>query len=484
MLLPLVALLLQAPETPTVVSPPGDKPVRVWLDSDSPLRRGSAVRVYVATGEDGNLVVLHRRTDGRIDVLFPANPTDDAFVRLGTYEIRGRGDRAGLVVAEPDGTGSILAALSPDPLRFNEFVHEAAWNSDALVASWSGSDAEGTLSDIVQRMLGDGAFSYDLVTYTVAPPVYAQQDTAASEDTVGRDAIFPPCPGCTYIGQEFLVVGSGFGCDAFFDECLGMRRFERRESRCSVGAPCAERPMSAIAYTGRVTGARATVVVPDRAAGVGRGPRAAPAAPAAPPRTPVIAPRSRVPPGSASAPTTPVTPAAVPSVAGRATPLLPGRRAVRAAAPSIRATALTAPISHVRFTLVSAPLGEGATAGVPRGIARAVAMEPAGGGPEDGGGSWGRAGGGGAVGGGSEGGSVRGARAHAATPGARSAGTVRPGSARAAPSGGRLAYGPVPRTAGARAQASGPAVAPPAGGEPRGSAGRMGGAHGAGGGRR
>jgi len=156
------------------------RPVRVWLGSSGVLTRGTPVRVYVQAAQDGNLIVLHRRTDGRIDVLFPSKPDEDPFVRAGTYEIQATPSRVAFVVAEPDGSGLVLAALAPRAYRFDEFVRAAAWNPDALAPSWDGSDGEGVLSDVVQRMLGDGYFNYDIATYTVAPPVYAmQQDTAA-----------------------------------------------------------------------------------------------------------------------------------------------------------------------------------------------------------------------------------------------------------------------------------------------------------------
>jgi hypothetical protein len=193
----LVALLLQNPVAPAPV-------IRVWLGSSSPLTRGAAVRVYVEAGQDGNLVVLHRRTDGRIEVLFPQHPGTNPFVRAGTYEIRGGDDRAAWVVAEPDGTGMVLAALSPDPLRFDEFVRAAAWDPTALVPTWSGADAAGSMSDIVQRMLGDGSFNYDLVTYSVAPPVYAQQDLTPPQPTPAYDA-YPVCLNCTFIGEQLII---------------------------------------------------------------------------------------------------------------------------------------------------------------------------------------------------------------------------------------------------------------------------------------
>src|SRR5437660_2311344 len=168
MIVPLLVLQFQTTPPPAPapldVAGRGDRPVHVWLSSASPLARGSAVRVYVQVASDGNLVVLQRRPDGRIGVLFPASPTGAPFVRAGTYEIHGPRDGAALVVAEPDGEGMILAALTTDPLQVDEFARQADWNSDALIPSWSGADAEGALSDIVQRMLGDGTFNYDLVT--------------------------------------------------------------------------------------------------------------------------------------------------------------------------------------------------------------------------------------------------------------------------------------------------------------------------------
>ena len=167
MLLPLLVALLQTVgdgQTPSRDA----RPVRVWLGSSSVLTRGTPVRVYVQAAQDGNLIVLHRRTDGRIEVLFPSKPTEDPFVRAGTYEIQATPSRVAFVVAEPDGSGLVLAALAPRAYRFDEFVRAAAWDPDALAPSWDGSDSEGVLSDIVQRMLGDGYFNYDIATVYVA----------------------------------------------------------------------------------------------------------------------------------------------------------------------------------------------------------------------------------------------------------------------------------------------------------------------------
>ena len=265
----LVALLLQNPVAPVV---------RVWLGSSSPLARGAGVRVYVEARQDGNLVVLHRRTDGRIEVLFPKHPDTDPFVRAGTYEIRGGDDRGAWVVAEPDGSGMVLAALSPDPLRFDEFVRAAAWDSAALVPTWSEADAAGSMSDIVQRMLGDGYFNYDVVTYSVAPPVYAQQDLTPQQTPPAYDA-YPECSNCTFIGEQLIVYEPVF---------VGRRRFHRE--RVSE----TQRPVSALALA---LGPRSTVapqtlshgsrfVAPHQAA------RPVPVEPRA--RAQVVAPRTHV----------------------------------------------------------------------------------------------------------------------------------------------------------------------------------------------
>ena len=115
MILSLVALLVQA-QAPAAAAPADDRPVHVWIDSPSPLFRGLPVRVYVQTATSGNLIVLHRRSDGRIEPLFPASPQAEAWVHAGQYEIRSPGDRPAFVLAEPDGGGMILAALTSGPI--------------------------------------------------------------------------------------------------------------------------------------------------------------------------------------------------------------------------------------------------------------------------------------------------------------------------------------------------------------------------------
>jgi hypothetical protein len=213
-------------------------PVQVWMSPGGPLRRGGAAHVYVRTARDGYLVVLHRRTDGRIEMLFPATPADETFTPAGTYEIRAGASDAAFVVAEPDGAGVVFAALSDRAYRFDEFARGARWDPGALVPSWSGADAEGALSDIVQRMLGDDYFNYDAATYTVAPASFAMQETAAASQYRSP----PPCIDCTFIGVQEIVLLPAAVCDPLLFACFPAhpRRFPPASGICGIDTPCPE----------------------------------------------------------------------------------------------------------------------------------------------------------------------------------------------------------------------------------------------------
>jgi len=314
------------------------KPVRVWLRSSGSFLRGDRVRVYVETREDGHLVVLHRRTDGHIEVLFPANPADDPLVRPGTYEIKRGGDRESFVVEEPDGTGLVLAALSPASYRFDEFVRAASWDPDALAPSWATVDGEGALADIVQRMLGDGYFNYDFVTYTVVPRLYTMQDT------VPQYPVYPSCVGCSFVGVQVIIAEPLFACDPFFAPCAAVpRRFAHRDRFSDSGIRSVELPMNVIALSlGPLPIATTTPVAP-------RSPRLVFNPPAgAGPSRPI---RRREPSTVAMHP--------IPLGPGRGAAVAPRRRAVPSAAAPI-------PAREVRLTLAPTPVRE-----EPAGAARA-----------------------------------------------------------------------------------------------------------------
>ena len=109
-------------------------PISLRLSNDGRYMPGDAVRASVQVGADGYLLVLHADPDGRIRVLFPLDPTDDASVRGGrTYDLRTRGDRRDLFIAEwSRGNGTILAAVSREPLQVSEFSANGHWDYRTL----------------------------------------------------------------------------------------------------------------------------------------------------------------------------------------------------------------------------------------------------------------------------------------------------------------------------------------------------------------
>src|SRR5437588_12193704 len=125
MLLPLMLSLVGSALAPAnaasarVVS--DDPPIKVWLNHDN-FQRGDKARVNARLADDGYVVVLRADADGRVRVLFPLDPGDDAFVRGGeTIEVRGRGDRDAFYIDERAASGPVLAARSAERWQFDPF---------------------------------------------------------------------------------------------------------------------------------------------------------------------------------------------------------------------------------------------------------------------------------------------------------------------------------------------------------------------------
>src|ERR1051326_882992 len=93
-----------------------DAPVRLWMNSDRLYREGSKVRVQVDSDIEGYLLVLNYDPDGRVRVLFPLDPRDDAAVHAGRrYEVRDD-DGGQAFIAGVAGHGHAEAA-GPDRVR-------------------------------------------------------------------------------------------------------------------------------------------------------------------------------------------------------------------------------------------------------------------------------------------------------------------------------------------------------------------------------
>jgi Domain of unknown function (DUF4384) len=165
---------------PPAVALSDDPPIQVWLSSDSSFVRGERARVYVRAAQDGYILVLHADAEGRVRVLFPIEPGDDAFVDgEKDFEVLDRGDREAITAGD-DGTGTVLVAWSATPFVFDGLVRDDHWDLGAVGTLDKSDDVEAGLVKIVQGTAVDGHFDYDVTTYTV-------RSTTAYNDGDGGD---------------------------------------------------------------------------------------------------------------------------------------------------------------------------------------------------------------------------------------------------------------------------------------------------------
>src|SRR2546426_9041724 len=163
--------LLGAPAhaaTPAVRSAAGvDPAIQIWISDNRRFLPGDRAKVQVRTRDDGYLLVLHVDTDGHLRVLFPIDPRDDDFVRGGRkYEIRGRGGREAFTADSRTGQGTVYAAVSSDPFKFDGYVLGDHWDYRALGPQRLSAQPESELNDLVRRMSQDD-FDYDILAYDV-----------------------------------------------------------------------------------------------------------------------------------------------------------------------------------------------------------------------------------------------------------------------------------------------------------------------------
>jgi len=231
------ALLLSAfafgtPPAP-VVSPAAshdDPAIRIWLSNDGRYQRGDQAKVQVKTRDDGYLLVLNVDPDGRVRVLFPLDPRDDDFVRGGKkYQIVSRGGREGFDVSNRSGQGTVYAAVSRAPFRFDGYVVGDHWDFSALDDIRISDKPETELNEFVRRIAG-GDFDYDVLGYDVFEHVvYGNPDAVLYDDHVYDYGYGYPgwgYGGCGYwgCGGTSIFIGVGFGrpfrpffFDPFFD---------------------------------------------------------------------------------------------------------------------------------------------------------------------------------------------------------------------------------------------------------------------------
>ncbi|MEO6055500.1 MAG: DUF4384 domain-containing protein [Gemmatimonadales bacterium] len=204
------------PEAPVRAGHPagGDDPaIQIWISDNRRFLPGDRAKVQVRAREDGYLVVFHADPDGHLRVLFPIDPNDDSFVRGGKkYEVRGRSGRESFTADNGKGRGTVYAALSHDPFRFDQFVLGDHWDYRQLGPQRLPADPEQELNDLVRRMV-DGSFDYDILTYDVLERVVYASDygSSAYDYSYGCGYSAYGC-GRSYYGSPYsLSVGLFFG---------------------------------------------------------------------------------------------------------------------------------------------------------------------------------------------------------------------------------------------------------------------------------
>jgi len=166
-MLNVLAALAALGATSVSAAPTDGPPLQIWMNNDRRFRPGDRVRLQIDADVDGYLLVLNYDTDGRLRVLFPLDPRDDATVRAGRrYEVRGD-DGSGAFRAGGDGTGLIYSAIAREPWRLDDLVLDGRWDYARLSIDPSSDNPEAAITELVQQLSGPGGFDYDLAGYRV-----------------------------------------------------------------------------------------------------------------------------------------------------------------------------------------------------------------------------------------------------------------------------------------------------------------------------
>jgi len=198
-----------------------DPPVRISLNSGGYYYQGDRAKVHVRVAEDGYLLVLRADADGRVRVLFPLDPGEDDFVRGGhDFELRGRGDRETFYVDDVRGTGTILAARSATPFRYDRFVRGDHWDYRVLASDRIQNDAEAGLLDLVDQMADSAHYDYDVTSYNVGRETY--RPYYSSYDGYYGPGYYPNYSVGVYFGSPYYrrycdpFLYDPFFCDSFY----------------------------------------------------------------------------------------------------------------------------------------------------------------------------------------------------------------------------------------------------------------------------
>ena len=157
---------------PVIASANPDRPrVEVWTNrGDDPFHTGEDARVYLRADRDAYVALFRVDTDGRVRVLFPRDPWDDAFVRAGReFAVDGgHGDDA-FEIDDYPGVGYVFAVASADPFDFDAITSADHWDYRAIADGRVRGDPYVALTDLAERIVPQGSddWDYDMAPYYV-----------------------------------------------------------------------------------------------------------------------------------------------------------------------------------------------------------------------------------------------------------------------------------------------------------------------------
>src|SRR5688500_17228727 len=142
--------------------------VELWVSGDNLFRRGDRARVYFRTDEDAYVTIVRIDTDGRVDILFPEDPYDNAEVRGGhTYRVYGHGHEP-FVINDYPGMAYIFAIASWEPLDCESVSRGRHWDY-RYAGGRVHRDPYEAARDFAELMLQDSraAYTFDVAEYHV-----------------------------------------------------------------------------------------------------------------------------------------------------------------------------------------------------------------------------------------------------------------------------------------------------------------------------
>ena len=140
----------------------------VWTAREL-FHRGEHARVYFRSEFDSHILVLRIDTDGAVDVLFPANPWSDTFVRGSRrYEIR-TSSREAFRVDDSPGQGFVVIVAARDPFLLGELADSRGWAPERiLLGGRLAGDPYVGIHSLVGRLVQSRAQSHvDVTPYYV-----------------------------------------------------------------------------------------------------------------------------------------------------------------------------------------------------------------------------------------------------------------------------------------------------------------------------